>query len=162
VRRPLAAILLIAVVACTGGGGGGGKVLDDTYQRFDGTEGSFKDFRGTPMVINFFSSTCVPCQTEMPAFEQVHRQLGDQVVFLGMNVQDTVEGGKAFADSVGITWHLGRDPTAAILQGEFGGVGLPTTVLVDRDGRVAFKKLGVFDEGAEGLLKQLRDHHLIS
>ena len=134
--------------------------LDATFKRFDGTTASFAAYRGKPVVVNFFSSTCLPCQTEMPALEHVHQTLGDQVTFLGMDVQDTVEGGKAFVDTVGITWELGRDPDAAILQGAVGGVGLPTTVVLDRDGRIVFTHLGPLD--VAGLTKQLRDHHLIT
>ena len=96
----------------------------------------------------------------MPALEKVHRTLGDQVTFLGMDVQDTVEGGKAFIDTVGITWELGRDPDGAVLQDLVRGVGLPTTVVLDRDGRIAFTHLGPLD--VAGLTSQLRDHHLIT
>ena len=96
----------------------------------------------------------------MPAFERVHRTLGDAVVFLGMNVNDTVEGGKAFAQSVGITWELGRDPSGAILQGQIGGIGLPTTAILDGDSRIVYVHLGPLD--ADELTKQLRDRQLIS
>jgi len=159
-RRILVAVALIALVACTSDSSGHENAIDATFQRFDGGTGSIAQYRGKPVVMNFFSSTCIPCRTEMPAFEQVHRTVGDSVVFLGMNVQDTVEGGKAFAESVGITWELGRDPNAAILQGKFGGVGLPTTAVLDRDGRTVFVRLGTLDSAE--LTKQLRDHHLIS
>jgi thiol-disulfide isomerase/thioredoxin len=158
-RHTIAALALTALVACAGGGGEA-KRLDADFERFDGSTGNVAEYRGKPVVMNFFSSTCIPCQTEMPAFEQVHRALGDAVVFLGMNVQDTVEGGKAFAQSVGITWELGRDPSAAILQGEIGGVGLPTTAVLDRDGRIVYVHLGPLDAGE--LTKQLRDRKLIA
>ena len=97
---------------------------------------------------------------KLPALEKVHQTLGDQVTFLGMDVQDTVEGGRAFVGTVGITWELGRDPDAAILQGVVGGVGLPTTVVLDRAGKVVFSHLGAVDVG--GLTGQLREHQLIS
>jgi len=161
-RRILLAVAVLAVTACSGGGGSGraGGPLDATFKRFDGTTGTLAEYRGRPVVMNFFSSTCIPCQTEMPALEQVHRTLGDQVTFLGLDVQDTAEGGEAFVKTVGITWELGRDPDAAILQGKVGGIGLPTTVVLDRQGGVAFKHLGALDVG--GLTGELRDHKLIS
>lgn len=160
VSRPLLVVLALALLAaCTSGDSGGGDVLEGSFEKFDGSTGSFADYRGRPVVVNFFSSTCVPCVTEMPAFERVHRDVGEQVVFLGMNVQDTLEGGKAFAESVGITWELGRDPVGAILRDELGGVGLPTTVLLDRDGRIVFKKLGPLD--AADLTLQLDKHGFI-
>jgi thiol-disulfide isomerase/thioredoxin len=159
-RRRILLVAVLAMSACGGGGGRAGGPLDATFKRFDGTTGTLAEYRGKPVVINFFSSTCIPCQTEMPALEQVHRTLGDQVTFVGLDVQDTAEGGEAFVKTVGITWELGRDPDAAILQGKAGGIGLPTTVVLDREGVVAFKHLGALDVG--GLTGELRDHKLIS
>ena len=158
VRRALLVVAVLTAVACTSGTSS--KPLDAKFVRFDGSSANFTDYRGKPVVVNFFSSTCAPCRTEMPALEQVHRTLGDQVTFLGMDVQDTVEGGKAFIDTVGITWELGRDPDGAILQNLVRVLGLPTTIVLDRDGRIAFTKLGPLD--VDGLTGQLRDHHLIT
>ncbi|HEY2812478.1 MAG TPA: TlpA disulfide reductase family protein [Acidimicrobiales bacterium] len=149
----LAAALVLTLGAC--GGGSSNQTLDGTFSRFDGSKASFADYRGKPVVVNFFSSTCVPCQSEMPAFEQIHRAAGDKITFLGMDVQDTVASGQAFIQTVGVTWDMGRDPDAAILQ-KLGGTGLPTTVVLDANGRVVYKHLGALDAGE--LTKQLRDH----
>src|SRR5579885_785309 len=56
----------------------------------DGSSRSFADLRGTPVVVNFFSSTCVPCVAEMPALEAVNQSLGGAVHFVGIDPQDTV------------------------------------------------------------------------
>jgi thiol-disulfide isomerase/thioredoxin len=154
----LVACALLLISAC-GGGGSSNQALDATFSRFDGSQASFRDYRGKPVVVNFFSSTCVPCQSEMPAFEQIHRTAGDAVTFLGMDVQDTVASGNAFVETVGVTWDLGRDPDASILQ-SLGGVGLPTTVVLDRDGKIVYKHLGQLDAGE--LSKQLHDHGFTS
>ena len=160
-RCILVVVAVLAVAACSSSGGGrAGGPLDATFKRFDGTTGTLAEYRGKPVVMNFFSSTCIPCQTEMPTLEHVHQTLGDQVTFLGMDVQDTVDGGKAFVETVGITWELGRDPDAAILQGAVGGIGLPTTVVLDPSGRVAFDHLGALK--VDELIGQLREHRLIS
>ena len=163
VRRVVAdvalVVTLIALVACTSGSSSSSGPLEGSFGRFDGSTTSFTAFRGKPVVMNFFSSTCIPCQSEMPALEQVHQTLGDEVTFLGMDVQDTVEGGKAFVATVGITWELGRDPNAEILQGQVRGTVLPTTVILDRDGKIVFTHAGPLDVG--GLTNVLRDKHLI-
>ena len=62
----IACALLLVLTAC-GGGGSSNKTLDASFTRFDGSQASIGDYRGRPVVVNFFSSTCVPCQTEMPA-----------------------------------------------------------------------------------------------
>jgi len=150
----IACAVVLVLVAC-GGGGSGDKTLDASFERFDGSQAGFQEYRGKPVVVNFFSSTCVPCQTEMPALEQVHRKAGDQVAFLGLDVQDTVASGRAFVESVGVTWDMGRDPDASILQG-LGGTALPTTVLLDANGKIVYQHLGALD--VDDLDKQLREN----
>ena len=105
------------------------------YTTFGGEEASVADYAGTPMVVNFFASWCVPCVREMPAFEQVHQDVGDQVAFVGVNVQDSETEGQAIVDDTGITYDVGRDPDGSLLA-SFGGVAMPTTVLVDADGTI--------------------------
>jgi len=101
---------------------------------------------GTPTVVNFFASTCVPCITEMPAFEQVHADLGDQVTFLGLAVQDRPEDALDLVDQTGVTYRTAQDPDASVFNA-LGAVVLPTTVLLDADGDVLATKLGALDEG---------------
>ena len=146
-------------MACSSSSGPSFGVIDAPFKRFDGTTGTLAEYRGKPVVMNFFSSTCIPCQTEMPALEKVHQNLGDQVTFLGMDVQDTVEGGQAFVKTVGITWELGRDPTATIMQEQLKATRLPTTALLDRNGKVVLVHEGALD--VDKLTGELRDHKLI-
>lgn len=162
VPRRIGAIFLVAALIGCGGNSTktGSSPVDANYKRFDGTTGTFAEYRGKPVVVNFFSSTCIPCQAEMPALERVHQDLGDQVTFLGMDVQDTETSGRAFVDAVGITWQLGLDPDGSILQHVVNDVGLPTTVILDRQGRVALTHLGPLDVST--LTQQLRDHQLIT
>jgi thiol-disulfide isomerase/thioredoxin len=144
----LSVLVCVALVACTSAGGGSGRAggpLDASFFKLDGTQSSFATYRGTPVVVNFFSSTCVPCVTEMPALQKLHEQIGDKVAFLGMDVQDTVPSATAFVATVKVTWDIGRDPDGSILQKQLGGVGMPTTAVLDRDGNVVQKWLGQVD-----------------
>ncbi len=105
------------------------------YETFDGDEASVADYAGTPMVVNFFASWCVPCVREMPDFEAVHQAVGDQVAFVGINMQDSVTRGEELVEDTGVTYDIGRDPDGSLLA-SFGGVAMPTTVLVDADGTI--------------------------
>jgi thiol-disulfide isomerase/thioredoxin len=139
----LATVLLLLAIGCTSSSGGrAGGPLDATFSKLDGSQSSFASYRGTPVVVNFFSSTCVPCVTEMPALQALHEQIGTKVAFLGMDVQDTVPSATAFVATVKVTWDIGRDPDGSILSKKLGGIGMPTTVVLDRDGAVVQKWLG--------------------
>lgn len=113
---------------------------------------------GTPVVVNFWSSTCIPCLAEMPAFEEVHDRLGDEVAFLGIDVADTVEDGREMVERTGVTYPNARDPRSEIFT-VFGGIALPRTVLIAADGTVADTHSGELD--AEELTELLRSNGLI-
>ena len=110
-------------------------VPEVSFNYFDGSAGTLDDFTGTPTVINFWASWCPPCIVEMPAFEAVHVELAPQVAFLGINVGDELSAAKQLAERTGVGYPLAADPDSAIF-GAFGGIGMPTTVLVDPDGMI--------------------------
>jgi len=138
----------------------GEPVVADAYETFaDGVSTGTSDlttYEGTPLVVNFFASWCVPCITEMPAFQQVHQQYGDEVAFVGLAVRDTLEEGQGIVDETGVTYDLGRDPRGDILTA-LGGLNLPTTVLVAADGTVTSVNTGelTVDELTQQIDQQL-------
>ena len=71
----------------------------------------------------------------MPAFEAVHRELRPAVAFLGLNVGDEPTAARRLAAQTGVTYPLAADPDSTIFRA-FGGIGMPTTVFVDRDGMI--------------------------
>src|SRR5690606_39184986 len=62
-----------------------------SFTTFDDEVVALTSLRGTPTVVNFFASYCVPCIKEMPALEEVHQELGGEVAFLGLALQDRPE-----------------------------------------------------------------------
>lgn len=131
---------------------------DATYQTWSGDTASLASLRGKPTVINFWSSTCTPCVLEMPAFERAHQQLGDRVNFLGINVADiSPEAARAMATRTGVTYPLGFDTSGQNGQmvTQFGGIGLPTTVIIGADGTVVYAGTGALAE--DELLRLLAD-----
>ena len=143
----LALIALVAAFLLTGGSGG----LDrsaaptDPYPDFDGVERSLADYRGRPLVVNFWASTCIPCVEEMPAFERVHQSREGEVAFVGLNVNDLIEDGLRLAEQTGVTYDLGRDPAGELLRA-VEGIGMPTTVLVHPDGTMSRPHTGELSE----------------
>lgn len=107
---------------------------------------SLPDRRGQPVVVNFFASTCAPCVQEMPALEEVHRALADQVAFVGVAVRDRPEEALALVESTGVTYALANDPAGE----QFAAAGftfLPATVVLDADGEVATRIVGEIEGG---------------
>lgn len=114
------------------------------FTSFDGERVPLASLRGRPVVVNFFASTCVPCVTEMPAFEEVHRDVGDQVTFLGLAVQDRREAALDLVDRTGVTYRTAQDRDGAVFTA-LEGILLPTTVLLDADGEIVDAHAGALD-----------------
>jgi cytochrome c biogenesis protein CcmG/thiol:disulfide interchange protein DsbE len=86
----------------------------------------------------------VPCVTEMPDLEEVHRELGDQVTFLGLALQDRPEDALDLVERTGVTYRTAQDKDASVIAA-LGGTLLPTTVLLDADGEVVTVHSGQLD-----------------
>ncbi len=105
------------------------------FSMLEGGLGSFADYRGTPLVINFFASWCPPCVAEMPAFESVHQELGGGVGFLGVNLRDSVGNATELVERTGVSYDIARDPAGELAQA-LGVVAMPSTVFVSAEGVV--------------------------
>lgn len=114
----------------------------------DGNEVSSTSWLGdTPLVINFWFSTCIPCEREMADFAEVDAETGGAVRFIGVNPLDTVPVMERFAEERGVEYDLMRDERAE-LQTELGVTFFPYTVFVTSDGEIV-EQTGVLD--ADGL-----------
>jgi thiol-disulfide isomerase/thioredoxin len=127
---------------------------DPTFTTFDGDEVTLSSLQGSPVLVNFFASTCVPCVTEMPAFEEVFQELGDQVHFLGLAMQDRPEDALELIEQTGITYPAAQDKDGSVINA-LGGTVLPTTVLLDADGEILVTHSGKLD--ADDLRELLAD-----
>ena len=82
-----------------------------------------------PTVVNFWGSWCPPCVEEMPALQAVHRELGNEVGFVGIDEEDTRGAALGFLRRVGVTYPSGFDATGAVATA-FLIEGTPTTYFV--------------------------------
>lgn len=137
------AVIAVAAVALSAGGTDDDPTesdeagLDLALAYLDGTAGNVSDFRGRPVVLNFWASWCPACVAELPDFEQVHREQGDGVVFIGMNMQEVDRAAaEALIAESGVTYLLADDPDGAAFR-RFGGIAMPTSVFITADGVVA-------------------------
>jgi len=115
------------------------------FTTFDDETVPLTSLRGTPVLVNFFASTCTPCIKEMPALEAVHKDLGDQVTFLGLATQDRPEEALALVQRTGVTYRTAQDPDGSVITA-LGGLVLPTTVLLDASGEIVATHTGELSE----------------
>jgi len=97
--------------------------------------GRLSDLDQGPLVLNFWSSTCQPCTSEMPALQQVQKDFGDQLDVVGVDVADPRSSAGAFAARLGVTYRLLADPDGAVAA-QYKVTGLPATFIIGPGGAV--------------------------
>ncbi len=113
---------------------------------YDGRQLSLGGLDGQAVVLNFWATWCTPCRTEMPHFESTYREYKQRgVVFVGVAMADDPELSKSFLRELNITYPNGPDDDSEI-SSRYGVVGLPTTVFIGRDGKVARTWAGAIDK----------------
>jgi cytochrome c biogenesis protein CcmG/thiol:disulfide interchange protein DsbE len=100
-----------------------------------------------PMVLNIWAQSCVPCVEEMPLLEAAH-QANPDVAFLGVDTQDRLDRALELAAQTGITYPWVQDPSGNFFY-EAGATGMPTTLLLDRRGRILATRTGAFADQAD-------------
>jgi cytochrome c biogenesis protein CcmG, thiol:disulfide interchange protein DsbE len=112
---------------------------------------SSSSLKGTPLVVNFFASWCVPCREEAPLLEKTWQRYKDRgIQFLGVNVTDTRSSARDFLRKYGITYPVVTDYSLGYAQ-RLRVPGLPITYFIDQNGdflsTAAGKKVGVQHSG---------------
>lgn len=105
---------------------------------------SLSAYSGQPVVVNFWASWCGPCAAEVPELIDVAANYDGEVELLGVNLQDTATNARSFERDQQVTYPSLFDRGAAIAAA-FGGIApeaLPSTILIDGEGRVAVRLFG--------------------
>lgn len=119
-----------------------GPAPEFTLETFDGETISLSDFEGEkPVVINFWASWCLECYDEAPMLEQAWRNHGDEIMFLGIDYNDTEPAAKKYMNRFDITYPNGFDYGNRISDA-YRVRGVPETYFVRRDGTMAGVKIG--------------------
>lgn len=109
---------------------------------------SLADLAGKPVVLNFWASWCGPCKDEAPWFKAAHERFGDEVHFLGVDINDGRTEAVAFVDEYGIEYPSVRDLDGSI-EGDYGLTGQPETFFIDADGQIVEHVPGAVPSEAE-------------
>lgn len=122
-----------------------GKVLPDfSVKTISGSDFTLSNSLKTHdlVLINFWATWCPPCRMEFPALEEAWEQYADRMEVIALSVEETDTFGtlRGFAGENGLNFPIGRD--TAGMFGNMGGTAIPTTLIVDRDRRVAAVEIG--------------------
>ncbi len=116
----------------------------------DGGTFTLSDHLGEVVVMNVWASWCAPCRKEAPALESVWQEYeGDGVQFVGLDTRDSDAAAVAFVRNYGLTYPQLLDPDGRqqlLFRQTLPPQSIPSTVLVDAEGRVAARALGAVSE----------------
>ncbi|KQO09917.1 hypothetical protein ASF06_06635 [Agreia sp. Leaf244] len=103
-------------------------------------------YTGDVLVVNFWYAACAPCRLEAPDLEDTYQKVKDQgVEFLGVNVRDQAATAKEFSATFGVSYpsiiDINGDAQLSF-AGDVAPNAVPTTLILDREGRVAARILG--------------------
>ena len=110
---------------------------------------------GRPTLVNLWATWCGPCREEMPMLQEAHARHGEQIRFLGVDVQDDPEAARWFLDEHDIDYTHAVDTDGELLR-QLGIRGLPVTLALDAEGRVIDRVVGqLTSEELQGLIDAL-------
>ncbi len=125
-----------------GRGGGGPALLAGTPAQsyavaaLDGGSGSLRDYHGRVVLINLWATWCAPCRSETPALERLYRQNRARgLVVLGIDQGESAKTVAGFARAMKLTYPILVDQEQRY-GGSYAAIGLPTTIIVGRDGKI--------------------------
>ena len=119
-------------------------VPDFVLPDMDGEPHSLQDYRGKVVLVNFWATWCPPCRREMPALEALYTRLADQpFAVLAINQWEDADHVFAYMGDLNVfpSFPILFDPESKV-SADFGVKGLPTSFLLDKQGRVVFRAVG--------------------
>ena len=115
----------------------------------DGADVALEDLKGKVVLLDFWASWSVPCRRELPVLEKLHHEFGDSGLrVVGINVGDDAPAVKKFLGGTPLSYPIVPMDDGAELIAKLSVNSLPTTVLIDREGKIASYEVGARGEAA--------------
>lgn len=120
----------------------GDSVTDFSLHDQTGKAHNIAENKGKVILLRFWADWCPNCKEEMPKIDEVYRNLKDKgFVVIGINVKQSEEAVAAFVKEYSISFPTPLDKDAAVAK-KYGVVGLPTTFVIDKNGKIREKVMG--------------------
>jgi peroxiredoxin len=103
------------------------------------------DYRGSPVLLNFWATWCGPCRVEMPVFQQYQDEPGSDLVVLAVNFDEPARDVQAFVDEFGLSFPVLLDPGAKV-NNLYRVRSYPTTLFIDPEGVIRYRHFGAISE----------------
>lgn len=116
---------------------------------------SLADLRGEVVLLNVWATWCTPCRQEIPELQALHEEHADhglRVVGVTVDSRSAKDEIARFIDQFGMTYDVWWDPDQTAVSA-FGAMGVPLTVLIDREGRITWRHMGAFQRGDPALIR---------
>lgn len=124
---------------------GDGTAPDFTLVDLEGNSVSLSDYRGTPVMVNFWATWCPPCRAEMPLIQEFQDRYADEFVVLAVNGGETAQEVEAFVTEQGFNMVFLLDPEFAIAE-QFQVRGFPTSIFISAEGVAEKVHIGELNE----------------
>jgi len=129
---------------------------DFSLQDMDGNQHSLKDFRGKVVIINFWATWCPPCRAELPSMNRGWAKIKDQgIVMLAVNVGEDEYTIFSFQGDYPIDFPVLLDLKGEVIN-DWPILGLPTTFVVDKQGKLVYRAVGGREWDSDVLLNKIR------
>lgn len=114
------------------------------------------DYRGKPVILNFWATWCPPCREEMPSIQRAYEALkADGIAVIAINVGEDLGTIEQFLEDEPVDFALPMDTDSKVAQ-RYPMRGLPATFVIDPQGRLAFSAMGSREWDDPRLLDQVR------
>lgn len=126
----------------------GNRAPDFQVLSMDGKPVQLSDYRGKPVLLNFWATWCPPCRSEAPFLDQVNAAYAPKgLVMLAVDIGENTTIINNFMTSLNLSMPVFRDADSSVAKA-YGIAGIPTTFLLDKDGIIRFKLVGAFRDRA--------------
>lgn len=130
---------------------------DFTLPDMDGEIHSLASYKGNPVIINFWATWCPPCRAELPSMNRGWSKIKDEgIAMIAVNVGESEDTIFAFTGDYPIDFTVLLDESGAV-SNQWPIKGLPTTFVLDKEGKVVYRAIGGREWDSDELLNAVRE-----